>query len=529
MIIMVKIRIEEEIRIKLAKNLNFIEEGLTLISEEFHLKNPDGAGGFIDIFAKDRDGNLVIIELKRSNAASREAITELSKYIALIRRSKNIKNSEVRLIIISTEWNELLVPFSEYYNATNYQLEGYWLEIDAVNNPIKINKIKPLPLLEGRNICRRHSIRYYKNGDDLKKAKQTIMMEALKLDIKDFILVNFDVAAEHEYYGLKKVLYWSQQLKSKQFYLDKLKEHLDNELFEELLENISDLEDDDALDELADNLENLIDVEQDFFEIGSPEKLVQRLDDKIWTMLNISKYGTFLEDERLTDDLLLMDLKGYTGASFVHYFASTKVENRSKIEEISQKINVSLYHNEEWRHKILDIINYAEKKQNSTITLCIYNRDDILETLWLASIGNPLLWIPSFHVIIDPYSDNNDAEVFIGTVKWEKKIVNVEQAINDCFGNFDDYIFLKHFAGHREKDTDLMKCLGFVYQVDTLVSGEGDQILKENISIKGKNVIERTSPAKMNIYDFIEERKDVTKEIAKLFTNRVVGNGVFRI
>ncbi len=384
-------RVEEKIRNKLIKRLDLIEAGLTLIKDEYHVKNPNGAGGFIDIFAKDSKGNLVIIELKRSDAAAREAITELSKYIALIRRIKNVKNSEVRLIVISTEWNELLVPFSEFYNATTYQLQGYLLQTDNNHEPLAIQRITPLPEIEGRNICRRHFIRYYKTDNDFQKAEESIVAQANKLGINDFLIAKFSLNFKDEFYGSTRVLYWAQQLKTREFYLEKLTQHISKEELEEVLNWISEMDEDDALDELADKLDDQIHVKNEYCEIGHPEKLVQRLSDNLWTLKSIAKYGLFKDDDRLTDDLLLIDMKGYTGTSFVYYFASSTTENRSKIEEILKGVETCLFHNDIWRHKVKDIISYASTKADCSVTVYIFNKDNILETLWLSGADQPVL------------------------------------------------------------------------------------------------------------------------------------------
>jgi len=410
---MSKLKKEDIIRDYLKNKLNLIEEGLLLIDDEHHLKNPDGASGFLDIYANDKKNNLVIIELKRSDAACREAITELSKYAALVRRAKNVKNSEIRLLVISTDWHELRVPFSEYYHATSYQLEGYSLEVDNDLNPIRVKPISPLPQIKGRNICRRHFVRYYKNNQDLEIAENTIVDKARKLGIDDFILAKFKLKFKDEYYGATRVLYWAQQLKSREFYENKLKEVLDNESYEDFLCYIDDFDEDDANDELADRLDDEIQVECETCEIGHPEKLVQRLNDDLWVLDKISKYGLFNEDERLTDDLLLDDLKGLTGASFVFYFASTRTENRSKFDEIISSLDNCLFHNDIWRQNIRDIIEYCRKKDSSSVTISIFNKDDLLETIWGASFDDFRKWVPSFYVIIDPDSDA-PVEVFEG-------------------------------------------------------------------------------------------------------------------
>lgn len=523
---MAKSRVEESIRDKLSTKLDLIETGLVLIQDEYHLKNPNGAGGFIDLFAKDTKGNLVIIELKRSDAASREAITELSKYIALIRRAKNVRNSEVRLLVISTEWHELRVPFSEFYHATNYQLEGYQLFINESNDPIKVERVNPLPNIEGRQICRRHFVRYYKNNTDLEKACKKIASEAKRLGIGDFLLAKFSLNFKDEYYGVTKVLYWAQQLKSREFYIEKLTSHLDNESLDEILSYIEEMDDDDAVDELADRLDDEMDVHSETCEIGHPEKLVQKLSNKLWKLESISKHGVFNEDERLTDELLLMDLKGMTGASFVYFFSSSKTDNRSKFEEIRKGIETCLFYNDLWRHKIIDILNYAGRKANATVTIYIYSKDDILETIWQSGIDNPLSWTPTFYIVIDP-NNTEDLEIFRGKLVWTPMTINLDNVISETFEGFNNYMMKRHFGLQRADNAKIMNQMGFNYQVDFSSFGNNAVTVKQNISIRGNTVSENSNSATKYFDDFLLENVTMVNQIVNLFESRHFENGVF--
>ena len=69
-------RTEDEIRDHPAAHLDLFEDGLTPINKEEYLQNDEGAAGFIDIFAKSRDDKILIIEIKRSDAAARQAVEE---------------------------------------------------------------------------------------------------------------------------------------------------------------------------------------------------------------------------------------------------------------------------------------------------------------------------------------------------------------------------------------------------------------------------------------------------------------------
>ncbi|MAX81793.1 MAG: hypothetical protein CL843_16645 [Crocinitomicaceae bacterium] len=521
---MPKIRKEDIIRDHLKQDIEFIEEGLNLIEDEYHLKNPDGASGFVDLFAHDDKNNLVIIELKRSDAASREAITELSKYAALIRRAKNVKNSEIRLVVISTEWHELLVPFSEFYHATNYQLEGYLLDVDENLKPIDIRPVQPLLQIDGRNICRRHFVRYYKSDLDLENAEKAIVEKAEELGIYDFILAKFRLNFKNEFYGATRVLYWAQQLKTREFYESKLTEVLEKESLEEIMSWIEELDEDDALDELADRLGDEIQVENETCEIGYPEKLIQRLNDGLWTLYDISRYGVFKEDERLTDELLMNDLKGLTGTSFVYYFASTRTENRSKVEEIIESLDNSLFYNDTWRHYIRDIIDYCRQKTAATITVSIFNKDDLLETIWGASVDDIRRWEPSFYVIVDSDTDN-PLEIFEGKLVWNQIDFEVDQVINDVFREFKNYLIIRHFGEQRALDHQIMSQMGFSYEVNYILFGTESTIEKKNIKIRGKQVVESGTYDKLRFSEFVEAEHSKVLEIANKFNSHHYGEG----
>ncbi len=67
---------EEDIQKALLAKPELIEAGFTPISRETNL----GDAGFLDILGEDKDGNLVIVEIKRTTIG-REAVFQLTRYI----------------------------------------------------------------------------------------------------------------------------------------------------------------------------------------------------------------------------------------------------------------------------------------------------------------------------------------------------------------------------------------------------------------------------------------------------------------
>lgn len=101
---------EKIIQKKLAKNLTLLEDRLVFLEEEHLLPNKDGAKGFIDILAKDKLGNRVIIELKKSNQSSRQALHEIFKYVSLFSIHHGLPSHKIRCFIyIFTCWENRTV------------------------------------------------------------------------------------------------------------------------------------------------------------------------------------------------------------------------------------------------------------------------------------------------------------------------------------------------------------------------------------------------------------------------------------
>src|SRR5262245_36392292 len=100
--------LEAQIRDLLAEQLGALEPGLTLVEIEKFIPSGIGTRSFIDILARDDRNRWVLIELKRSNAAAREAIHEVYKYTEAVKAHLGARDDEIRAIIVSTEWKELL-------------------------------------------------------------------------------------------------------------------------------------------------------------------------------------------------------------------------------------------------------------------------------------------------------------------------------------------------------------------------------------------------------------------------------------
>jgi len=118
---------EKDLQNFLAKNLNLIEDGLTLYQEDDipGIEFPVG-GRFIDILALDKNNDYVVIELKVSRGYDR-VIGQLLRYMAWIEKNQIEKDQKVRGIIIAKEISEDLILACSKIN--DVQLFEYELSV----------------------------------------------------------------------------------------------------------------------------------------------------------------------------------------------------------------------------------------------------------------------------------------------------------------------------------------------------------------------------------------------------------------
>ncbi len=114
--------LETELEKQILLNLEAIEAGLRLKGRQYRT-----GGGVIDILAEDKNGDLVIIELK-SGDADIEVLGQILKYMTSVRRESPQKN--LRGIIIAHEFDDLLIDSVKSFLGNIIKLMQYELKIE---------------------------------------------------------------------------------------------------------------------------------------------------------------------------------------------------------------------------------------------------------------------------------------------------------------------------------------------------------------------------------------------------------------
>lgn len=183
---------EANLRDQLVARLDLIEYGLHDPTTEYHLPNDHGTRGRVDILARDRHGRRVVIEVKRSKKATREALHEVGKYMELLSRAEGYIADRIRAIIASTVWDELSASFSEAVRRSEQRLDGYLLTCDESGQLINAERVQPLRQLHRYGMAYAHMLFLFRTAKAREAGWCTLVRRADEVGASDVIGVQFD-------------------------------------------------------------------------------------------------------------------------------------------------------------------------------------------------------------------------------------------------------------------------------------------------------------------------------------------------
>ncbi|WP_336664504.1 endonuclease NucS domain-containing protein [Elizabethkingia meningoseptica] len=411
-------KIEHIIRDWLVDNPNFIEEELEVIGKEHYLHDDVGTSAYIDILCKDIYNNFVIVEIKRSDVASRQAFTEVLKYAELIKSKYNARNSEIKIIIISTHWDEMIRAYSHLCFNSDFAIKGLQIYLDQ-DTKLPIDKEEVIPVSLG-NLSRKfsqHQMVYLFLTEEKRSKAHIILNKKLeKAQVCDYVTVDLNAPQDKQVF-YPYAINFAFQKRSKEDLLCSIsllegEQYLDME--EEEFEN-----DNEYIDYLDETFIAALEINDyiDSLEIGYAEKFESVTGVQKWKINAINRYGTFKSDPRYNDNLLIKELKGNDGNSRNKFVGFSESSQKQRLQEIRIECQYCVNGTPHWAAFIDYILADLEKsKENFKVIVDIYNPDSIVTALYFTLIeGNPD-YLPLFHIIIK-YPETNQFIFYVGEIK----------------------------------------------------------------------------------------------------------------
>ncbi len=497
---------EDRLRDYLVEHLDLIEPGLTLIKKEYELPNLLGSKGFVDILARDANGLLVIIELKRSDQAARQAVHELSKYVALVLSNLGVRLDQLRCILVSTEWRELLVPFAKFAQSSDFWTLGKRLDLDDHGVPESTSDVE-LPLIPpGLEICPAHVVLLFADQSARDTALMKVEPALAPFEARDYFFFPVDyngpntrVIYPHGIYVVMAELDEAQrrQQEARLGYEDG--EEASTETWEHE-QNVQ--------------LELTRAIPCDEVSIGSPDKFAQLRED--WTVGGSWRVGQFLETLIWSDDVLIGMAEGQSDAFATSYSRVIRVANKPAWARMNSDLAMLLEGAGDWPEIVGALFDEIGERPSAELGIYVYNPLDVVNGLLQAVQHRTGEYFPRIDI---GWRDEEDQRAYLGFVFWDgvTKPASVDAVADEVFmGDLFNYFIGQASGGVSGIETELCDAHGLTYGLFEFLPGETggvSRLLVENGTLVRVSQDE-DDPACRPISEFLTANEGYVRDLA---------------
>lgn len=482
---------ENQIRDLLSQNLNILNPYYKLLDIEAYLPSEIGTRSFIDILATDENGKYIVIELKKSNVSARNAIHELFKYSEAIKENLAVKTDDIELVVVSTEWDELLVPFSSFVANVSLKTKGFQLSI--IENILSAKEIDANVLNQERILSSVQMANYYYNKESLDKGLEEHInyfknrgvdsfallilkspenyKELVRDSIKNFkgeIFKNISIEDFEKNVDYQFMIYSVNQLLSLEKYKAICSKYYSDSYTEEMIEDILSNEEATVYDQMEQFNELIIEKEpfpdSDFAEIGTPAKYNKFIEIEGWKLLEIKRFGALSENKFLDDEKIEEEIRA-SGTTGERYIAQIDLQNVASISRVKREIKNCLSDNIVWRNHIMEIIDAleVEKKEIKKVRCSIYNPMNIIYSIHLiCSDSQGILYIPSYQIEVEM---NNETRMYIGYLDGIFNNLSMNEILTKFWNSEpSEFLFPLTWGGYCKNNLEICDFIGLEYK-----------------------------------------------------------------
>lgn len=451
---------ESEIKNYLAKNLHILSSELVLVKTEYKLENNVGTDGYIDILARDIFDNYVIIEIKQSKQSSRSAIHEIMKYVSLLKTTLHLKDSEIRVVIISTEWDELITPFCEWKEKVDLAIEGYQFTLEKKCVEI----IDVIGGRQERELSRNQLAFLYKTVNEFYRCKKKLVNIIQKCKLQDFFLLELrnegnnrvvfpfvlilviQRCSEEEYISILTSSNWGEEWDEQEIYdygyeAEELLVFLEEGIYKEI-------------------------ISYNFFndvEICSPEKIVLMVTQQGWIPTGVSKSGYFVHENR-SDEWFFRKATGVEENNnnyIFENFCDSKFE--LKFSEMLNSAREFMYHKDDMLSSFDKLWNGIKHREVKRTTIQIYNSGNIIQNLVMYENSGYIEALPYADVFLEYKNGKVDRYIILLAYGGGERRPECFVLENLLKGNGLAYMQMLWSGDIVKYNDEIMKNLGLTY------------------------------------------------------------------
>ncbi len=393
-----------------------------------------------------------MIEIKRSDATARQAIHEIFKYTALLRSNHGVAEDAVRCVVLSTDWHELLVPFSEFTASAPYHVDGYEIEVDDEGVLTGLEPVSAIEDAGSLELCPNGLVYLYTTAEEREAHRDERVRAAEEVGITDYLLIEQDYvgASERVIYPFADCFIVAMVEPSRRLeVIESL--GLEPEEFD-IEENPVYLEET-LIGEVASHISHPAGMTA---ETTGPDKF--RSTESDWPPTQIRRYGEHLSSALRTDDDLLAMIRSDVGgfSSIFQQVASPRVAPVWR--RVREDLGRCLLGNSSWARIVGLYLDELEEKQAPAVAISLFNPVDLVMGLFKAHATESTAYLPSLQVIPEP-DLAGEAEGIVGFITWDGETVREDpQEMLDRFfeGDLFNYFLMRNVNEVWQVEDDLL-------------------------------------------------------------------------
>jgi hypothetical protein len=440
-------RLEQHLRDAVASNLELVEPGMVFLETEYQLTSSVGARGRVDIFARDALGMFTIIEIKRSENTAREAIHELLKYAELIEREQGLETHQLRLVLISTTWHELTVPFSAFQKMSPYPLVGLRAHLDAEGALVALSELPGLPLVGRGRLFRSNVALSFRSEPNWSPVWQQVLHCLAGYGIEDVLGLQGSWAGDwmspyaHVLFVAFGRAIHQPSVRTDTADRDREPWALERKAMRALLDRV-------ACDES---------------EAGSPEAIASVIP-STWDIRAVHRAGAFALQRHTPDEELIELASGFGGQNRVTYRAEARPRTTTAWHELAVRANLALADCPVWEPVLNAWLDErAAKEPDLPVRVYVFHPKNIV--LGLAY----LLWHGnrdrlSYMQALQRRAGEPIREIH-GLLTWSGDGEPIDTVIEDVFGPLDRFAVTQRVTGTLAHEEEVMRRVGLRFAV----------------------------------------------------------------
>lgn len=479
-----------------------------------------GGKGFIDILARDRFGLRVVIEIKRSDATARQAIHEIFKYMALLRSNHGLAEDAVRCVVLSTDWHELRVPFSEFTASAPYHVDGYKIEVDDRGVCTAFDLVEAIEDPGSLELCPSGLVYLYMTAEEREAHREERVRAAEEVGITDYLLIEQDYvgASERVIYpfadcfivamvepGRRLEVIERLELEPEEFDIEEHPVYLEETLIAQIASHTSRPAGMTA-------------------ESTGPDKF--RTTEPDWPPKQIRRYGERLSSSLRTDDDLLAMLRSDVGglSSVFEQVVSPRVA--PAWSRMREDLGRCLLGNSTWTEAVGLYLDELEEKQTPAVAISLFNPVDLVMGLFKAHAEGSISYLPLLQVVTEP-DPAGEAEGIVGFITWDGETVQKDpQEMLDRFfeGDLFNHFLMRNFNEVWQVEDDLLAWHGLHCSVTEITGAKEPEMsslrAEDGRLVRGPRLEETGAHS---IADFLAAHQDYLEQLTAQIRNISTG------